>query len=131
MAIIATWPAINANDNFPMALSEAGGRIFAGCRQPPRLLVYNTDSGTQIVTLKIDGDIDDVFYDNISKMIYASCGVGSTGVLRKMDKDSYQALTRDGTSEGGTHAPFSPKAIEAAPQSGGRDAMVIAYAVER
>jgi hypothetical protein len=52
-----------------MALRGAEGRIFVGCRQPPRLLVYNTDSGTQIVALKIDGDIDDVFYDNISKRV--------------------------------------------------------------
>ena len=134
MAVIATWPAINASDNIPMALSEAGGRIFAGCRQPPRLLVYNTDSGTQIATLKIDGDIDDVFYDNISKRIYASCGIGSMDVLRKMDKDSYQALTRDETSEGARTSLLVPELSKlhvAAPQSGGRDARVIAYAIER
>jgi hypothetical protein len=134
MAMIATWPEINASDNIPMTLSEAGGRIFAGCRQPPRLLVYNTDSGTQIATLKIDGDIDDVFYDNISKRIYASCGIGSMDVLRKMDKDSYQALTRDETSEGARTSLLVPELSNlhvAAPQSGGRDARGIAYAIER
>jgi len=87
-------------DNFSMALRGAEGRIFVGCRQPPRLLVYNTDSGTQIVALKIDGDIDDVFYDNISKRVYASCCAGSVDVFRKMSTDSYPALIRDETSEG-------------------------------
>ena len=37
--ILTTWPIINAQNNFPMALDEANHRLFVGTRDPPKLMV--------------------------------------------------------------------------------------------
>jgi hypothetical protein len=38
----ATWPMTDFKANFPMALDEAGHRLFVGCRNPARLVVFDT-----------------------------------------------------------------------------------------
>src|SRR5262249_22766497 len=43
--VAAIWPVTAARANYPMALDEAHHRLFVGCRNPARLLVYDTDSG--------------------------------------------------------------------------------------
>src|SRR6266498_3855856 len=41
-AVTATWPMTQFKANFPMALDEANHRLFVACRQPARLVVFNT-----------------------------------------------------------------------------------------
>jgi len=79
-AVIATWK-LSAGANFPMALDEEGHRLFVGCRQPPKLLVFDTESGKETAALECSGDTDDVFYDAASKRVIASCGAGFLDVF--------------------------------------------------
>ncbi|HEX6464281.1 MAG TPA: hypothetical protein VFZ98_07510, partial [Vicinamibacterales bacterium] len=48
MQVLATWPVTTAKSNFPMALDEAGHRLFIGCRRPARALIYDTTTGKEI-----------------------------------------------------------------------------------
>ena len=43
--IVASWTTDDAQSNFPMALDEAGGRLFIVCRKPAVLLVIDTGWG--------------------------------------------------------------------------------------
>ena len=52
MKVAATWRVSTAASNFPMALDEAGHRLFVGCRRPARLLVYDTSSGKEIAAIE-------------------------------------------------------------------------------
>jgi DNA-binding beta-propeller fold protein YncE len=61
--VIGRWSRGAVGANFPMALDDAAHRAFVGCRQPARLLVFDTDSGNQVADLELHGDCDDVFYD--------------------------------------------------------------------
>jgi DNA-binding beta-propeller fold protein YncE len=61
-AVTASWPLAESN-NYPMALDESHHRLFVATRRPPRLLVYNTETGRQVATLAAGVDSDDVFYD--------------------------------------------------------------------
>ena len=45
-AVVDHYKVKSAGNNYPMALDEAGRRLFVGCRQPPMLLVLDADSGT-------------------------------------------------------------------------------------
>jgi DNA-binding beta-propeller fold protein YncE len=78
--VIAKWK-LSAGSNFPMALDEAGHRLFVGCRQPAKLLVFDTESGKEIAAVDCSGDTDDVFYDAPSKRVFVSCGAGVLDVF--------------------------------------------------
>ena len=78
---ITTWPLKNAAANFPMALDEVNRRLFVGCRQAAALIVFDSDSGKEVASAAIDGDTDDVFYDQKRSRIYVSCGAGFIDVL--------------------------------------------------
>ena len=86
---VATWRLGDAGGNFPMALDEPHGRLFVGTRQPPRLIVYDTDSGKSVATLPIGGDVDDLFYDSARRQIYAVCGEGVINVIKQRDANDY------------------------------------------
>ncbi len=58
--VIARWPLTSAKENSPMALDEAHHRLFVGARTPPRLLVFETESGKEIASTEIAGNSDDL-----------------------------------------------------------------------
>jgi len=47
--------------NYPMAIDENNHRLFVGFRQPPKLLIIDTQTGKAMSSLDIDGDVDDIF----------------------------------------------------------------------
>jgi hypothetical protein len=80
--VIATWPVDEFRANFPMALAEAQDRLFVGCRAPARLVAFDTQSGKRIADAPLSGDIDDLFFDEPSSRLLASCGEGFVDVFR-------------------------------------------------
>lgn len=98
-SVIAFWP-LDAADNFPMALDEKRHRLFIGCRRPAKILIYDTESGKKISSADIAGDVDDIFYDDAHKQIYASCGEGFINVIRQIDADHYEVMTKVKTLRG-------------------------------
>ena len=62
--------------NFPMALDASGDRLFIGYRHPGKLVVMDTKTGNRINVSELTNDSDDLFYDEITKRIYVSCGGG-------------------------------------------------------
>jgi hypothetical protein len=80
-AVVGTWTVEEARENFSMVLDESGHHLFIGCRQPLKIIIYDTESGREVTKLDIPGDIDDIFYDGVNKRIYASCGEGFLSVF--------------------------------------------------
>src|SRR5436309_1647472 len=81
--VITTWPVVSARSNFPMALDEANHRLFVGCRQPAKVLVYNTRNGTETASFDAVGDTDDLFYDAARQRLYVSGGEGFIDVFQE------------------------------------------------
>jgi len=79
-AVVAKWK-VSAGANFPMALDEPARRLYVGCRQPAKLLVYDTKTGKELAAAECSGDTDDVFFDASSKRVYLSCGEGVLDVF--------------------------------------------------
>jgi len=48
--------------NLPMALDGPRHRLLGLTREPPRLAVFDTETGKAVATLDADGDADDLFY---------------------------------------------------------------------
>ncbi len=82
-AVTATWAVTEARSNFPMALDEAGHRLFVGCRNPARILIIDTTSGTTLWSFAAVGDADDLFYDAARHRLYVSGGEGFIDVFQE------------------------------------------------
>ena len=108
-AVMRKWESLGARSNFPMALDEAHHRLFVGFRNPPRLAVFDTESGKQVASLDSSGDSDDIFYDKARRRIYMSCGEGFIDVFRQDDPDRYALLEQFPTASGARTSYFSPE----------------------
>ena len=135
--IIAQWKNIGANANFPMALDETNHRLFIGCRRPSKLLVLDTETVKTIESLDIDGDTDDVFYNESSKenlpggsKIYVSCGSGYVDVFNQADANHYTADGSIKTNAGARTSLFIPalhRLVIAAPARINSNAQLMVY----
>lgn len=131
--VIAKWP-VSASQNFPMALDEAGRRLFVGCRRPAAVLVLDTSSGKQMASIPIVGDSDDLFYDPDAKRIYASGGAGAVTVIEQKDADHYATLATIPTAPGARTSYFSAalkRFYVAVPHRGKQPAEVRVFSVSR
>jgi hypothetical protein len=126
-AVTVTWPMADLKANFPMALDEAGHRLFVGCREPARLVVFDTESGRRLADIGISGDIDDLFYDVAGRCLYASCGEGFIDVIAEKGMSRYERVERIPTSPGARTSYFSPELglfFLAVPQRGDQKAEI-------
>jgi hypothetical protein len=126
-AVTATWPMTEFKANFPMALDEANHLLFVGCRQPARLVVLGTTTGTPVATLAISGDTDDLFFDARLKRLYISCGEGFVDVIDQCDANAYRLRERVTTRAGGRTSFFSTELNEfylAVPSRGNQKAEI-------
>ena len=110
--VVETWWVRDSIDNFPMALDETNHRLFSGCRKPSRIVVLDTLSGNDVVTVDVSKDVDDLFYDASRKQIYASCGEGFIDVITQTDADTYELRQRIPTTKDARTSWFSPERSE-------------------
>ena len=133
LAVFATWPLVDGRANFPMSLDETNHRLFIGCRQPPKVMVYDTKSGKEVTSLDIARDIDDIFHDAANKRIYASSGEGFVNVFQQEGVDHYIVLAKIPTAAGARTSLFVPEQAHlylAVPHRGDQQAEIRVYAVE-
>lgn len=95
---LTTWPVTGAPGIVSLAFDETHHRVFGGTRNPPLLLVFDTESGKQITQLEGVAGIDDLWYDAAHKRIYASGGrdadAGFVYVYQQVDADHYELTTK-------------------------------------
>ena len=129
--VLARWPVTSAQNNFPMALDEAHHRQFVGCWVPPRLLVFDTETGKEVTSGEIAGSTDDLFYDPNRSRIYIIGGQGFIDVLQQKDADHYDILGKIPTRSGAGTSFWSPELNHyyvAAPANDKEDAAILVYA---
>jgi hypothetical protein len=107
-SLVQTWTMEHFQANFPMALDEPNHRLFVGCRNPPRLVVLDTQVGKSMADVPIAGDTDDLFYDAKRKRLYLSCGEGFIDVIEQPSPDKFQRVTQIPSSPGARTSFFSP-----------------------
>ena len=73
------------------------------------IVVLDTETGKEVTSVPIPGDIDDVFYDAKRKRIYASCGEGFLAVIQQTDADHYELLAQIATVTGARTSLFDPQ----------------------
>jgi DNA-binding beta-propeller fold protein YncE len=128
--VTATWDVLGARANFPMALDEAGRRLFVGTRSPALMLVYDIDSGKVVAKMPIGGDTDDIFFDAQRKRVYVICGEGRVDVFRQEKADRYSPESSVKTAPRARTGLFEPeegKLYVAAPAVGTSRARLLVY----
>jgi len=129
---IAEWPiGTIAQANFPMALDETHHRLFVGFRQPAKLAVFDTTSGTLVAAVDCVGDADDIFYDAARQRVYVAGGAGALEVFTQGNADTYQRVARISTPSGSRTALYVPQRNQlflAVPHRGAQRAEIRIYA---
>jgi DNA-binding beta-propeller fold protein YncE len=105
---ITRWP-MTLEHNFPMALDEANHRLFVATHEPPRLAVFDTNSGRTVATLPCVQDADDVYYDSGRMRIYVPGGEGYISVFQQKDPDHYELLAKVPSTLGARTAGYFGK----------------------
>lgn len=105
---IVRWP-LTFESNFPMAFDEADHRLFVATRTPPRLGVFDTNSGHLVATLPTVQDSDDLYYDSARKRVYVPGGEGYISVFQQDDADHYKLLAKVQTAIGARTAGYFGK----------------------
>jgi len=132
MTLEANWPVGGAKANYPMALDEDGHRLFVGCRQPAKVLIYDTTLGQQASAIDISGDTDDLFFDVARKRLYISCGEGFLDVLQQQDASHFTRTARVAPAAGARTSLYVPEQHRlylAVPHRGGQKAEIRVYDV--
>jgi sugar lactone lactonase YvrE len=132
-AVVQTWPIRGAKSNFPMALDEANGRLFVGCRQPPKLAVMDTQTGKTVEALDCIGDSDDVWFDAKQRRVYASGGAGAISIFAQAAGGHYKLLASTPTARGARTSFFAPESgilYLAVPHQGQQNAELRVFKVE-
>ncbi len=131
--VIATWPLAGGRSNFPMALDEPNHRLFVGCRDPARVLVYDTSSGKVSASIAIAADTDDVFYDAARKRLYVSCGAGFLDIFQQKEGNHFERTAHISTAAGARTSLFVPELNRlylAVPHRGGQQAEIRVFSVQ-
>ena len=123
------WRIRGAGANFPLALDESGRLLFAGCRKPPRLLLYDTRTGRLAQSLPLCGDVDDLSFDASRGRLYASCGEGVLEVFGRRGA-GFALLSRVPTAPGARTSLLVPqerRLYVAVPRRGSQQAEILVY----
>ncbi len=106
--VIGKWKIEGLTANYPMALDEEGHRLFVGCRRPAAVVIFDLRSGRRASTIPIDGDVDDLFYEETTRQLFASCGTGFIDVLGQASSGKFANVARVPTAPGARTALYVP-----------------------
>ena len=89
--LIARWPIPEAKNENALVLDEPNHRLFSASHTPPKLFVFDIDTGKVIASLPCAENSDDMGYDPVRKRIFIT-GDGSTSVIVQQDADHYVSV---------------------------------------
>jgi DNA-binding beta-propeller fold protein YncE len=127
---IATWPLAHLAS--ALALDEIRHRLFAGGRNPPKLVVFDTESGKQIAELDCVSGIDDLWYDAARKHIYAT-GTDGIAVYDQKDANHYTMVKVVSAPGAATSiwVPTLSRLFVSAPKVGNGEAAILVFEAPR
>jgi DNA-binding beta-propeller fold protein YncE len=89
--VIARWPVPEAQTANALVLDEPSHRVMIATRKPPKLIVFNADTGKPVASLPCAPVHDDMWFDSASKRIYVT-GSELTSVFVQDDADHYKHI---------------------------------------
>ena len=114
---IAHWPLAPGAEPSGIALDSAHQRLFAACNNK-MLVMLDTKTGKVLSTLPIGDHVDGCVFDDTTKLVFASCGDGTTTIAKENGQDRLTLVQTLQTERGArtialdskTHRIFLPTA---------------------
>src|SRR5689334_24872947 len=84
-------------------------RLFIGCRNDPKMVVMDADSGKVITSFPIGTGVDYAAFDPSAKLVFFSCGEGVLSVFHEKNADEYEDVGPVNTQASARTMAFDPK----------------------
>jgi DNA-binding beta-propeller fold protein YncE len=108
-SVTTSWPIKGAQKPVPLAFDEANHRLFVGTRDPGKLFVLDSSSGTTVASADTVSGADDMFFDAAHKLIYVSGGGGFVYIYRQDSPDRYSLVSKTATAQNAKTSLFVPE----------------------
>jgi YVTN family beta-propeller protein len=89
LKVIKNYPFAPCGGPTGLALDAANQRLFTVCRENKGISVVDINTGKVTTTLPIGAGVDAVAYDAETKLIFVSCGDGTTSIIKQKSADEY------------------------------------------
>jgi DNA-binding beta-propeller fold protein YncE len=130
-ALVAKHPLAPAKDPTGLAIDEKNGILFCGCDK--QLAIVEAATGKILATPAIGEGCDAVAFDAQRGLVYASCGDGTTTVVREVDPTTFEIVATIQTGAGGRTCTLDPRTHKlwvAAGSRGKGDVRLLVFAAE-
>src|SRR5262245_32067224 len=84
-------------------------RLFIGCRNEPKMVVMDADTGKVINSFPIGAGVDYAGFDTETSLIFFSCGDGTLSIYHEKSADSYEDAGAVKTQPSAKTMAFDPK----------------------
>jgi len=124
------WTKLFPRSNFPMTYDAVQHRLIVGYRLPARLIIYDSETGKEISSASMVGDVDDLYWDKANKQIYISGGGGAVNIFKQTNNTSYQQIVNMPTRNGARTSLLVPELrlfLIAARADGAQKAALLIY----
>jgi len=109
LSVKKRFPIGSAKTPTGLAYDAKTKRLFIGCRNEPKLVVMDSDSGKVIGSFPIGRGVDYASFDPQANLIFLSCGEGVLNIFHEKSADSYEALEPVKTQPSAKTMAFDPK----------------------
>lgn len=130
LKLTSKWSKLLPRANFPMAYDEVQHRIIVGYRIPAKLIIYDSETGKEIFSAAMVGDVDDLYWDARNKSVYISGGGGAVDIFKQTDNSTYSQIAHIKTRDGARTSLLVPELgllLIAARESGDQKAALLVY----
>jgi YVTN family beta-propeller protein len=92
LKVIKNYPLAPCGGPTGLALDAASQRLFTVCRENKGVSVVDINTGKVITTLPIGAGVDAVAFDPQTKLIFCSCGDGTTTIIKQKSANDYSVV---------------------------------------
>jgi len=92
LKVIKNYPLAPCGGPTGLALDAANQKLFTVCRENKGVSVVDIKTGKVTATLPIGAGVDAVAYDPETKLIFCSCGDGTTTIIKQKSADEYEVM---------------------------------------
>jgi len=134
LKLSARWSKLFPRANFPMAYDKDQHRIIVGYRVPAILVVYDSETGKELFSAPMVGDVDDLYWDRSTRQIFVSGGGGAVNIFRQSGDTSYTRIANVTTRGGARTSLVVPEPglfLIAARAAGDQPAALLVYKISR
>jgi YVTN family beta-propeller protein len=106
--VVAHWPLAPGEEPSGIAFDAAHHRLFSACHNK-MMTMLDTQSGKVVGTTAIGTGVDGAAFDDVTQLVFASCGEGVTNIVKEETPEKLRAVQTLKTESGARTMALDPK----------------------